>query len=450
MKAKCLLSLESLLKLLVAIYIASLFFSDTLMPSIYVRYGALITIVLVSFMYSLHNKIKLCINSSMIWWILFFMFALLNCCAHGQMNSLTLRWFLPFGCILTIIILLAGSNNVKILTCIPSYIVAFASVHVGITILCWIFPQIYDNIIYPLFFSDIPLIVGRGYQSAFTAHYSTNAIYISLGLLCLPAIAKSNRRQLIIVLYILFGFALILTEKRAHTAFTIIAIIITWWVVSTRKIETLIKMPILVVGLALCVMALAQWLPEMNALLSRFAEVLSDDTFGGRNEFYELCIQMWRESPLFGDGWGSYTLRFNQTSLGAEYLATGFTTMMAHEVYLQVLAENGIVGFLLFIFALFASFRTIAIRANSYAVDASGKSQHGTNMLEMTNLKLTLFCGISLQVFFLLYCFTGNPLYDEIVYAPFLLLLLVNLAVATGPLRSVAISSNRSIDGQTA
>ena len=452
MKASPSLSIESLFKFSTAIYMASLFFSDTFLPSLYVRYGSLILMVLLAFVCSLQSRAKLCIDSPMIWWILFFVFALLNCFAHNQMNAQAVRWFLPFGCILTIIVMLGHSNGRRMFMCIPGFIVVFATIHAGITVLCWALPQIYEKVIYPLFFSDVSLIVGRGYQSAFTAHYSTNAVYITLGLLCLPAIAKTTKRRNLILLYALLGIALILTAKRAHTAFTLIGIIAAWFAMSSRKIETLVKIPVLVVGVALCVIALAQWFPELNALVSRFADAFSDDTFGGRSEFYDLCIRMWEDSPLFGNGWGSYTVHFNQTALGAEYLATGFTTMTAHEVYLQVLAENGVVGFLLFAFALFASFRTVTVRANDIALETIGESRLWPSIAEKDSCRNALFCGVSLQVFFLLYCFTGNPLYDEIVYAPFLLLLLVNLGTVHDPLKNPALSypAKWGINEQTA
>lgn len=73
-------------------------------------------------------------------------------------------------------------------------------------------------------------------------------------------------------------------------------------------------------------------------------EVGSDPT--GRLDRYERAMSMWRDSPLFGEGIGSFGLSFTGVD----------STNYPHNIFLEILAELGLFGLLLFLTTLILSF----------------------------------------------------------------------------------------------
>ena len=101
-------------------------------------------------------------------------------------------------------------------------------------------------------------------------------------------------------------------------------------------------------------------------------------------EYYENAIKIFSqgsvETLFIGYGTGSAYL-INKTGL--------------HNVYLQILFDHGLIGL-----ALYGSFFIINIR---------------------NAIKKRYFFSMCLQIVFLVYCITGNPLYDYYFFIPYLL-----------------------------
>ena len=104
---------------------------------------------------------------------------------------------------------------------------------------------------------------------------------------------------------------------------------------------------------------------------------------------------MFYSNPLFGSGWGSYSKYVATTSLGAMYNNLGFTSMSTHNVYLQLLAEIGIVGLALFLVP--AAVTLIAAMRRSAAHRGGG----------LYGESFCLSACVGAQIFFLVYCFSG-------------------------------------------
>ena len=149
---------------------------------------------------------------------------------------------------------------------------------------------------------------------------------------------------------------------------------------------------------------LAMFIPAIQATLERFVELSEDDTGNGRTFLYDLAWHLFYCHPIFGAGWGSYSKYVATTSLGAMYRDLGFSAMSAHNVYLQLLAETGVVGLLLFVVpALIAV--TSSMRRSNCCLESF---VYGDSFC--------LWACLGVQVFFLVYCFSGNPLYDPQCY----------------------------------
>ena len=284
------------------------------------------------------------------------------------------------------------------------------------TIVLWFFPETYGPV-YSYFRGLVSYeIEGKGYRAGLTTHYSTNGMYIATGLLTAVALAITQRKKRWVMLSAISFVALVLTTKRAHLAFSIISCLATYIVLNSNKIIQSIKHVVIVVVVALVGVGLFALLDDgILYVIKRFSLVFSDDSLGGRSGFYDLCISMWLSNPLFGCGWGSYTINFNQTPLGIRCIEKGLVGMDAHNVYLQVLAEEGLLGFCVITGAIISSLYQMTKRIITVNKGENGKE------LDRAYSSCMFAGSISIQLFFALYCLTGNPLYDCQMFVPWIL-----------------------------
>lgn len=233
------------------------------------------------------------------------------------------------------------------------------------------------------------------YKSSITsAHYSSNAVYLSFGAITLWSsyIIDKSKKDLKHTFFILI--ALFITGKRSCFTFACATILFLYFYYSqvslTKKMRNVIKV---MIAFAILVPIATLAIPQLGNMFGRIQYFFkSDKSFGNRIELYAIAINMFRSNPLFGTGWGAYKFYFDSMNFTWQY--DGSNLLNAHNVYLQVLAESGIIGE--FIYVLILS-RTIV---NTLKIGKRNKD----------NLYIIFSTGI--QIFFLLYSITGNPLYD--------------------------------------
>lgn len=181
-------------------------------------------------------------------------------------------------------------------------------------------------------------------------------------------------------------FGIILTSKRGIFIATIIAFLLSIVLDKDIKIQEIEKRHIIAIGIGIVLSIIGIiYLVETNdyviAFISRFT---GNNITTGRNVFYENAIRIFSQGSvgtlLIGYGTGSAYL-INKTGL--------------HNVYLQILFDHGLIGL-----ALYGSFFIINIR---------------------NAIKKRYFFSMCLQIVFLIYCITGNPLYDYYFFIPYLL-----------------------------
>jgi len=83
------------------------------------------------------------------------------------------------------------------------------------------------------------------------------------------------------------------------------------------------------------------------------------DTIGLRYRLWQSGWQMWLDNPLLGVGIGMYPIKlyyYSQGSIPYHYISYG---IVAHNMYIQILAETGIVGFSFFALLLVQSIKNI-------------------------------------------------------------------------------------------
>ncbi len=205
-------------------------------------------------------------------------------------------------------------------------------------------------------------------------------IAICLAYICIP----KSRKILPILGLILALSAMILSGKRGPILFHICAIAtvlhIYYFKRSKKSFYAMLGIYALVIIIVLCVSMMQT--SQFGELFSTF---YTDEFSSGRVTLYTRAIDLFLEKPWFGHGWGGY----RQFS--------GILDYEVHNIYLQMLCEIGIVGLLCFVFF----FIRILKLTTSLVKDNNDN-----------RMKLMCYTSMYCQIYFLLYGFTGNTLYD--------------------------------------
>lgn len=258
---------------------------------------------------------------------------------------------------------------------------------------------IYARSIYPADAATLIQSNLNGNIAGLYNHYSKNGMVLSIavGILFVSFLysntLKDKKRNILILL--LCSAALLFSGKRGPVIFTIIAALICYslYLGKNFSINKIVKIISLIVGAVAAFIILSNFIPQLSRFLQRFEEAeAAGSVMMGRDIYYEYAIGMFLSNPLLGHGWYSFSAAFEQN---------------AHNVYLQLLAETGIVGFMIFV-AAFIYFIYVAVQEYR-------RAQACENSFAMGQLLKSVF----VIIFFILYGFTGNPLYDSLMLCPF-------------------------------
>lgn len=283
------------------------------------------------------------------------------------------------------------------------------------TLLSYFSSDFYFAFIYPTISRASSQVAARlmrlynsGYMCGITAHYSTNGIYLGLGVIpffidcmCSKSMFNKNERLLNWFGFVLVLLSLFLTGKRAHLIFTLAALLIVYYMYNADKQFSRWFKIIGIIGLgALAVYFAAQFMPQVLNALNRIIETSKEGNFDmGRDELKVFAFLAFLRKPLLGYGWSWFPN--NNTISPGDY---------AHNVYYEILCETGVVGTviigLLFIATLIRAMKLlhkISIRKWVYP----------------EFYRRMICCATAYEIFFLLYCSTGNPLYEYSCYLPY-------------------------------
>jgi O-antigen ligase len=136
--------------------------------------------------------------------------------------------------------------------------------------------------------------------------------------------------------------ALALTLSRGGYISLMVAIAFVWYrVARERRFLPVIAM-IAILGLLLPFLPEAFW-QRAESILPSVTE--QRETFGKRLDLWELGLDMVRDRPILGVGVGNFTSVYEKYARGG-MLATRLT---AHNAYIAVAAEVGLIGLVLFL-----------------------------------------------------------------------------------------------------
>jgi O-antigen ligase len=125
---------------------------------------------------------------------------------------------------------------------------------------------------------------------------------------------------------------------------------------------------------------------------------LSDESLVQRQELVTQSLNMFWQSPVFGIGINNF---FNNLSIVSPKGNT-FLIQPAHNIFLLVLSETGIVGLIAFLFILSKSLLSILKKQNKYlllcllAIIFLGMFDHYFLTLQQGQLLLSFVLGINL------------------------------------------------------
>lgn len=205
-------------------------------------------------------------------------------------------------------------------------------------------------------------------------------------------------------------FALFLTCKRSPLAACIISIAMVYLAVerSRNSVIKLLKLCGWGILAAIAYVVLAQFIPALWNIVLKSEELAtkSNGLLNGRSSLWDLAINMFRESPVFGKGYCAYE---------AYAEASDLNTTSAHNYYLQVLAELGVVGLLMYIWVFVvgcvSAVRTIIRTTEEWKRNAVG-------------------AALAIQIFTIVYSVTATSMMYYYILIPYFLSCAVVRAIA--------------------
>lgn len=247
--------------------------------------------------------------------------------------------------------------------------------------------------------------IGKASVKGFTTNVGFSAAYISIGILSYIAFKDTiNKRNSWTIHILLLGYTLLLTGKRGVFLFLVLSIILVSFIPikGMEKARKYWKLFLALLGIIVSFFLLKDFLIQIplfgRIILSIDRFFSGEDITSGRSSLFNWAIRVFLNNPIFGIGWGNY----KKTVVG---VATLVSSLDVHNVYLQLLCETGIIGFICFVSVFIFSWITTK---NLYC-----SCLNNTDELSYKWRPLLLF-SFGFQTFFLLYCLTGNPLYDQI------------------------------------
>lgn len=236
----------------------------------------------------------------------------------------------------------------------------------------------------------------QGNNGSFLNNYQYVAAYSSIlvailfaKLFTFPSFTRKDVAEIIFCLG-----AILLTGKRSYIlVLAVLFLIGMFFLKSSHKGSKVIRF-VVPVGLVLALILMVS--PQLLLSITRLMNLGNDVSLSGRTRLWDLAKYLWSLNPINGVGYGVFS---TYTANNLDYVYSKFgvqSTFAAHNIYLQLLAETGLVGLVLFcLFFIRALVVCINLIKKTTAVDD----------------RYLLVVSLFMQLWFLLYGFSGNPLY---------------------------------------
>lgn len=379
-----------ILDVLLMVYIYPFYLSSAGWTIVTLSNLALVVYVLVSKKIYRYNK------KAVIWGLTLFPLILNNFSLRNGEFGFTLLWLF-----FILLLLIIDERNFWIKPSLKLIYVFCGFYSVTTIIFNFKLAGVLENIAY-IYRGFHPIDVGTLATAGFTRHYSHNGLYIATGFIiaCSALLSKKSKMNLLVTS--LFFIGLLFTQKRGPLLAALISVILVYLITNNSKLSK--KIFVFLIGVAVTIVGVYVGyilFPKLFAVIDRFS---TDNLLTGRQYLWDEALDMFMECPLWGVGFGAYP---HKLSVVIDTIKV--TNLNAHNIYLQILAETGIIGFLCFMIPmLFSLINTLTFLRNNRMY-----------LSERTTMVL-LFSSI-MQLFFLVNGITENSLYDRVIYVPYLL-----------------------------
>ena len=242
-----------------------------------------------------------------------------------------------------------------------------------------------------------------GYRAALADHYSQNGTYIAIVLIVLLACffvlneRKRKKKFWIFVLCCLAVIALLLTGKRAHLLFAVSTAVSLYYIANPkRRVGKTFKLMLVIVVVSFTMSLLIEYIPELAVTFERLQSVGTDSASRNRIIMWQYAVDMIKQFPLFGIGWWGFRYETGIINILNDAV-TG-----CHNIYIEITANCGLIGLLILMFAVISSLLICLKNINCCSSDRN-----------MSKYKGALLTSAAIQIFCLMYGFTGNVIFDR-------------------------------------
>lgn len=372
-----------------------------------------LTVITLIIAYLISNK-RITIYKVEIMWLFFIFYFILNIAFHEKIELLNIIDLVTFT--FMFIFLLLVKIDTKYFKISIVIILLLSIIYSLSSIFQYLNIDLYRRLILPRFSVDRAQELWRLYSGGSYTGFTWQTAFISgyivcgLGIILLSYnyIKNTKMRFILLVNIPILLIALFMGGKRAHLIFMIIAFLVTYifskgnkkLIVRMLKAVLLIFMLVLFAILSMIIIDKDEG-PFIN-LLTKFNDTIEsflagEDITSGRIHLYDYALQYFLENPFIGIGWRE----FKEVSVGVINMNKG---SHPHNIYIQLLTELGIPGFILFIIP------TIYILVITFKLLLNYNNTFEGCMKWKFYIQFSLY----IQIFFLLYGITGNLLTDHL------------------------------------
>lgn len=376
------------------------FFNAVKAISLSFSFTLFLSCILLCLSFLLQHKKTIILNVSL---ILFVFFCIISLVYTKSMED-SIRMTLIYSLFLFISLFLKYDKAIWLK--FKKMLFVFCSIDLLITVLTFISKQWYLDYVLPLIFQESQphmynlVVYANSFPGVF-ASTGLNAFFLSVGYyLVLTDILVGNTKKKNYIFLSLFALGIILTLKRTSL---IINLVITVLLLlhkfyarenNTFRKKNIIHLFVIIIMMLVFIFVFQQYI---FSLLSRITD--ADNWLNGRKELYVFALNKIKENPFLGNGINSYAhLLQLQTN---ELLST-------HNEFLQLTYELGFIQtFIIFGFMIYGVSKTFGFI----------KKIPKTDIINHQFLMVSL----AVQIYFILYCMTGNPFHDMNIYCLYMI-----------------------------
>lgn len=296
----------------------------------------------------------------------------------------------------------------------------YVIIHAVATIIFYYNSNLYSQFVNLMFSGEVHTAALRyyryGYMSGLSSHFSSNGMILGVGILfyvqeVILTLSEKGRsyKNIRIFIFNLFAallvlYALILSSKRSPLLAAFVAICATYIIYKRKNVGR--RMAVLFAAIVLIFslyMVLSQVIPGLTTIVDK-TEMLEESDAGilnGRSGLWALAIKMFNHNPIIGLGYGSY---------GDYASVNGAITTSAHNYYLQIMSELGIVGLILYMI-VFAGSIILAVKTLQLFTQTI-KTRHYEKILALS-------ISLEIQIFVIIYSITATTMMYYYIMIPY-------------------------------